>query len=178
MRIEDTKCEGVKLIHCFSSSDQRGGFAKIFNDADYKAAGLSVDIKETYYSISNNNVIRGLHFQLPPYEHAKIVHVIRGSVIDVLLDLRKSSSTYGKVFQFTLSGKTPSALYIPVGLAHGFKTLEDNTMMLYQVTSVYEKESDTGVLFDSIDYDWGIEDPIISKRDRTFVKFKDFDSPF
>lgn len=178
MKIDDTECRGVKRIDCFSSFDPRGGFTKIFNDADYKAAGICTEIKETYYSISNKNVIRGLHFQLPPYEHAKIVHVIKGSVVDVLLDLRKSSDTYGKAFQFTLSGKDSIALYIPVGFAHGFKALEDNTLMLYQVTSIYEKKSDTGILFSSIDYDWGIGDPIVSERDRSFVKFADFDSPF
>lgn len=178
MRIEDTVCKGVKLIHCFSSFDLRGGFTKIFNDADYKAAGIIPEIKETYYSVSNKNVIRGLHFQLPPYEHAKIVHVIKGSVIDVLLDLRKSNGTYGKAYSFTLSGGAPVALYIPVGFAHGFKTLEDHTLMLYQVSSIYEKKSDTGILFNSIDYDWGIENPIVSERDMSFGKFEDFDSPF
>lgn len=178
MRIDNTVCKGVKRISCFSSSDSRGGFTKIFNDADYKAVGINTEIKETYYSISNKNVIRGLHFQLPPYEHAKIVHVIRGRVTDVLLDLRKSSDTYGKVFHFTLSEDDPTALYIPVGFAHGFKTLEDNTLMLYQATSIYEKKSDTGILFNSIDYDWNIEDPIVSERDMSFGRLEDFDSPF
>lgn len=178
MKIEDTACKGVKRIYCFSSSDPRGGFTKIYNDTDYKAAGIGTEIKETYYSISNKDVIRGLHFQLPPYEHAKIVHVIRGRVTDVLLDLRKSSDTYGNVFHFTLSGEDPGALYIPAGIAHGFRTLEDNTLMLYQVTSVYEKKSDTGILFSSIDYDWGIKDPIVSERDLSFGKLEDFDSPF
>lgn len=178
MRINDTVCKGVKRIYCFSSSDARGGFTKIFNDADYKAAGINTEIKETYYSVSHKNVIRGLHFQLPPYEHAKIVHVMKGRVTDVLLDLRKSSDTYGKVFHFTLSEEDPNALYIPVGFAHGFKTLEDNTLMLYHVTSVYEKKGDTGILFSSIDYDWGIEDPIVSERDMSFERLEDFDSPF
>lgn len=178
MKIVDTKCNGVKLIHCFSSFDPRGGFTKIFNDLDYKIAGINVEINETYYSISNKNVIRGLHFQLPPFEHAKIVHIITGSVIDVLLDLRKSSDTYGKVYQFALSGEEPMALYIPVGFAHGFRTMEDNTLMLYQVSSIYEKKSDTGVLFSSIDYDWNIENPIVSERDMSFVRFEDFNSPF
>ncbi len=178
MRIDDTVCQGVKWVYCFSSLDSRGGFTKLFNDADYKKAGIRAEIKETYYSVSNKNVIRGLHFQLPPYEHAKIVHVVKGRVIDVLLDLRKSSNTYGKVFHFSLSEDEPAALYIPVGFAHGFKTLEDNTLMLYQVTSIYEKKSDTGILYSSIDYDWGIKNPIVSERDMSFGKFEDFDSPF
>ncbi len=103
MKIDDTECRGVKLIHCFSSSDTRGSFTKIFNADAYGEMGIRAEIKETYYSVSDKNVIRGFHFQLPPYEHAKIVHVIHGKITDVLLDLRKSSESYGKVFSFTLS---------------------------------------------------------------------------
>lgn len=178
MKIEDTECDGVKKIICFSSNDSRGSFTKVFNDADYRLAGLDVHIKESYYSVSQENVIRGMHFQLPPYEHAKIVHVISGKVIDVLLDLRKDRKSYGKVFDFVLDGRNPTALYVPIGFAHGFRCLEDNTMMLYQVTSGYDKESDTGIRFDSIDYDWGISNPVISDRDESFCRFSEFISPF
>lgn len=178
MKIEDTKCQGVKLIQCFSSCDSRGGFTKIYNEPAYLAAGLDVSIKESYYSLSGRDVIRGMHFQLPPYGHAKIVHVIKGKVEDVVLDLRKNSGTYGQAFSFLLSEDDPKALYIPDGFAHGFKCMQDHTLMLYQVTSAYEKSSDTGILYNSFDYDWKLESPVISDRDKRFVPFRDFESPF
>lgn len=178
MKIENTVCPDIKLIHCFSYGDSRGGFTKIFSNPDYLAAGLDVDIKEIYYSMSNQNVIRGMHFQLPPYDHAKIVHVISGAVTDVVLDLRKTSPTYKRVFSLELKAADHVALYIPKGFAHGFRCLEDNTIMLYQVTSAYEKLCDTGILYNSIPYDWGVAEPIVSDRDMTFERLEDFISPF
>jgi len=178
MKIENTVCPDIKLIHCFSSGDSRGGFTKIFSAPDYFTAGLDLDIKETYYSISNQNVIRGMHFQLPPCDHAKIVHVISGAVTDVVLDLRKSSPTYKKVFSFGLNAEDNVALYIPKGFAHGFRCLEDNTIMLYQVTSAYKRICDTGILYNSIPFDWGVDEPIVSDRDMTFERLDDFISPF
>lgn len=178
MKIEDTKCQGVKLIHCFSSHDARGGFTKIYHEPDYLAAGLDVRVRESYYSSSGRDVIRGMHFQLPPYDHAKIVHVIKGEVEDVVLDLRKNSQTYGQAFSFLLSGDDPKALYIPAGFAHGFKSMQDHTLMLYQVTSAYEQSSDTGILYDSFGYDWKTASPVVSDRDKSFMKFEEFESPF
>ena len=119
-----------------------------------------------------------MHFQTPPYNHAKIVHVIKGSVTDVVLDLRKSSITYGQFIEYNLDYKNNEAIYIPSGCAHGFKTLEDDTTMIYLVTSEYNKEHDSGVKWNSIGYDWNIENPIISERDNNFVELKDFVSPF
>lgn len=178
MKIYDTECPGVKIIESFSASDIRGGFTKIFNDEVYREAGLDVNIKETYYSTSCKNVIRGMHFQIPPYEHAKIVHVIKGAVEDVILDLRIGSPTYNKVFCFNLSSINHRALYIPVGMAHGFKCLEDQTLMLYQVTSIYNKASDKGIRFNSIGFNWNTDECIVSDRDNTFIKLDEFISPF
>lgn len=178
MLIENAICPDIKVIHGFSSCDSRGGFTKIFSNPDYRAAGLEVGIEETYYSISGRNVIRGMHFQLPPYDHAKIVHVISGAVTDVVLDLRKKSPTYRQTFSFELNAAEHLALYIPRGFAHGFKCLEDNTIMLYQVTSAYEKQCDTGILYNSIPFDWKIAEPIVSSRDMTFERLDDFISPF
>lgn len=178
MQIQATQFEGVYLIQCFRAKDERGAFTKIFNEDDYVNEKIPTKLKETYYSISKKDVIRGMHFQMPPHEHEKIVHVIKGSVVDVILDLRKESKTYRQWMELILREEDATALYIPKGFAHGFKSLKDDTVMLYQVSSGYNKECDTGVAYDSIGYDWGIEKPIISARDREFVPLSDFSSPF
>lgn len=178
MRIKDTFIEGVYIIENFKSNDNRGSFKKIFNNEAFKENNLDTQIKEVYYSVSQKNVIRGMHFQNPPYDHAKIINVIKGNVIDVVLDLRKTSATYGKFIEYNLNEKNNEAIYIPSGCAHGFKSVENETIMLYLVTTEYNKEHDNGIRWDSIGYDWKIENPIISDRDNKFIEFKDFVSPF
>ncbi len=178
MQIISCEIEDIKLIKNIYSFDNRGSFTKIFQEKEFKYYGLNTNFKETYYSVSNKNVIRGMHFQLPPYEHDKLIYVITGSVMDVVVDLRKSSLTYKKSMSIMLDSKARDSLYIPKGFAHGFKALEDNTLMLYQVTSEYQKEFDSGIAFDSIGYDWNITEPIISQRDCNFVSLEEFDSPF
>lgn len=178
MKVESTEFEDVKIIEGISSGDSRGKFTKIFNEDFYSEFKLNMNVCETYYSVSNKNVIRGMHFQLPPYEHEKLVHVIQGSVIDVILDLRKDSMNYKKSIGIFLSADKPYSIYIPKGFAHGFKSLEDNTIMLYQVTSVYSPEHDTGIAYDTIGFDWGVENPIVSGRDQTFISLDNFKSPF
>jgi dTDP-4-dehydrorhamnose 3,5-epimerase len=175
---ENDVCKDIKLINCFSSKDARGEFTKIFNYEDYKKNNMNIFVKETYYSRSMKDVIRGMHFQLPPYDHEKLVHVVNGSIEDVLLDLRKDSPTYGNIFTYILKDVDNAALYVPKGFAHGFKCLEDNTLMLYQVTSIYDKKHDAGIAYDSIGYDWKIDKPIVSNRDLGFIKFNEFESPF
>lgn len=178
MKIKNTFIEGVYIIENFFQNDVRGSFNKIFNYKFLKEYNLDIDIKEVYYSTSQKDVIRGMHFQIPPYEHSKLIHIIKGEVMDVIVDIRKSSSTYGKVLEYKLNSERKESIYIPKGCAHGFKTLKDNTEMLYLVTSEYSKECDCGIKWDSIDYNWNIEKPIISARDNSFKEFKDFISPF
>ncbi len=170
--------DGVKIIKNFYSSDSRGSFTKIINEDDFLKNGMVCDFKESYYSMSNKDVVRGMHFQIPPYDHEKLVNVIKGCVVDVLLDLRKDSKTYGRCSSVMLKDSEHLSLYIPKGFAHGFKCLEDNTIMLYNVTSVYNRECDCGVLWSSIPYDWNIENPILADRDKGFVRLEDFKSPF
>lgn len=178
MEIKDTFIKDVYIIKNFKNNDYRGSFEKIFNNNMFKDKGLNTNIKEVYYSISQKNVIRGMHFQTPPYNHDKIVKVLKGNVIDVIVDLRKTSSTYGKVIEYQLNSNNNESIYIPTGCAHGFKTLEDDTIMLYLVSSEYNKEHDDGIRWDSIEYDWNIENPNVSERDENFIEFKDFISPF
>jgi len=123
-------------------------------------------------------VVRGMHFQRPPFEHSKLVYVINGSILDVVLDIRKGSKTYGKFFSIELNENENTSLYIPVGFAHGFKALEDNTLMLYNVSGVYNRECDQGIKWDSIGFNWNISNPVLSDRDRTFIPLSDFETPF
>ena len=135
-------------------------------------------ICEVYVSVSNKDVVRGMHFQTPPYEHNKIVFVQEGFIKDVVLDLRKTSPTYGKCFSIELNENSNIALFIPKGLAHGFASLENNSRILYIQDSVYSYECDCGVLYDSFNFDWGIGNPILSDRDKGFEKFLEYKTPF
>ena len=120
MRItQHWKFEDIKIIDLFSALDYRGEFIKIYNDNIYRKLGINMDIRESFYSLSHKNVIRGLHFQMPPHAHNKLVHVIHGSVLDVVVDLRKQSSYYKKAVSIELTDKEPRAIYIPQGFAHG-----------------------------------------------------------
>lgn len=178
MKITETNFPGVYIIDNFYQYDIRGNFIKLYNEDQFQELGIDMQLKEIYYSTSQKDVIRGMHFQLPPHEHAKIVHVIKGSVTDVLVDLRKESTHYRKVMEIYLTGNRPRSVFIPKGIAHGFKCMENNTIMLYQVSSGYSPAHDAGIAWDSIGYDWRIADPIISERDSHFITLKEFDSPF
>lgn len=174
-RVEDTD---IRLIEIFRSKDNRGDFTKTFNEDAFMQLGLRTDFREMYYTKSSKGVIRGMHFQTPPFEHAKLVHVIAGEIVDVVLDIRKGSLSYGRFIEVKLSAEDANALYIPEGFAHGFKSLQDNTIVSYYVTSGYDREHDMGIRWDSFGYDWDEEIPILSERDLGFERFENFDSPF
>lgn len=168
----------IKIIDNFWAEDTRGKFIKVFNDDEFRKNGIRFNMKETYYSYSGKNVIRGMHFQLPPYEHEKILHVLSGSVLDVIVDLRKDSPFFKKCIKIPLSARKPQAIYIPKGFAHGFLSKEDNTVMLYYVSSCYHKDADSGIKWDTIGIEWETENPIISSRDSSFISLEEFVSPF
>lgn len=159
-------------------SDVRGAFIKTYHKEFFKEKGLEFDFAEQYFSTSKKGVIRGMHFQLPPHAHAKLVYCITGSVLDVLVDLRKGSLTYGQYDCFKLTANRHNILYIPVGLAHGFRALSDDAIMLYNVSTTYHKEVDTGIRWDSFGFDWKIENPVLSGRDLSFHSLQEFESPF
>lgn len=158
--------------------DDRGSFIKTFHTASYKKLGLDYQFCEEYYSRSFKNVIRGLHFQNPPMDHSKLVYCIEGSVFDVIVDLRVGSPTFGMFDTFTLSAETANILYIPRGLAHGFCSNTQVSTMIYKTSTVHDVESDTGILWNSLDIPWPTNNPVISERDKQFISFKDFKSPF
>jgi dTDP-4-dehydrorhamnose 3,5-epimerase len=156
----------------------RGRFVKIFHEPSYAALGLETNFAEEYYSVSHKNVIRGLHFQVPPMDHVKMVYCLEGHALDVVLDLRVGSPTYGQFEMFELNSINSSSIYIPKGMAHGFCALSENTIMVYKVSSVYSPEYDAGILWNSASIPWPNSGLIISDRDRGFPMLKDFNSPF
>lgn len=178
MEFVNLSLPGAKLITLPFFSDERGAFVKTFNDTVFQEASIDFELKESYFSYSKSGVIRGMHFQLPPHDHAKVVFCPKGAILDVIIDLRKTSPAYGRFEARVLSEANHQAYYIPKGFAHGFKALEDGAITYYLVSSGYHQASDTGIRWDSFGMDWELEQPIISARDQTFELFTDFQSPF
>jgi dTDP-4-dehydrorhamnose 3,5-epimerase len=178
MNLVPTKIEGVFIVEPKVFRDERGVFVKTFNKEQFEEHGLSVDFTESYYSISNKNVMRGMHIQLPPKDHSKLVFVTRGAVLDVVLDIRKGSPTYGQYEVTELSERNNKMVYMPPGCAHGFLSLEDNSCTTYLQTATYSPEHDTGIKIDSFGMQWNVENPVLSKRDQGFLPLTEFNSPF
>lgn len=178
MKLIETDFDGLYILQTIHFEDQRGEFQKLFNFDFFKENGLDTDFKEFYYSVNKKNVRRGMHFQLPPFDHTKVVYVSAGRILDVCVDIRKASSTYGKCFSIELNSINGKYLYIPKGFAHGFLSLEDGSICNYAQTSVYNKECDSGIDQNSIDFIWPVENPIVSGRDLTFPTLNEFISPF
>lgn len=168
----------IKIINNFSAIDYRGEFTKIYNENEFIAENIQMKVKEIFYSVSHKNVIRGMHFQIPPYAHDKLIHVISGRVKDVIVDLRKNSENYLKYIELELSGENKQAIYIPKGFAHGFQCLEENTVMMYMVSEGYVPDSDAGIRWDSFGMDWKTDNPIISEKDNNLPKIEEYNSPF
>jgi len=179
MEKKKTNIHGLYILNnSEKKEDSRGVFRKPFNEKSFINLKLHSDFKECYYSISRKNVIRGMHFQIPPYEHEKLVFVPYGKVLDVVLDIRKNSKTYGNVFDIILSGENGKCLYVPKGCAHGFKSKENGTIVMYLQTTIYNKDFDCGIRYNSFGYDWKCNTPIISSRDKKLDEFAKFISPF
>jgi dTDP-4-dehydrorhamnose 3,5-epimerase len=178
MKFNATSLLGVFEIPSFTAHDDRGRFVKTFQGASFRAHGLETCFAEVYYTVSRRRVLRGLHFQLPPHDHTKLVHCASGRVIDVVVDLRVDSPTFGHHAEFELTGECPSTIYIPSGLAHGFYTLSDEALMIYKVTTAYAPEYDAGIRWDSANIPWTDLRPIVSERDRDLPALETFESPF
>jgi len=174
MEVIDTEIDGVYIIKNSVFSDDRGSFTKIFHEDIFEHLGLNTEIRESYYSISKKGVIRGMHFQLPPYDHDKLVHVAKGKINDVILDLRKDSKTFLKYISIELSDKNRYSVYIPKGCAHGFNTLEEDSIVIYNVSTVYNKDADWGVRWDSFGMNWNNTNPVISQRDSGFETVEEY----
>jgi dTDP-4-dehydrorhamnose 3,5-epimerase len=170
----------VKILCPFVFDDARGCFVKTFHEGQLAALGIVLAVREEFFSISSANVLRGMHFQRPPNAHQKLVYCIQGRVLDVLLDLRKDSPTFGQSCAFELSAANRHVAYIPVGLAHGFLSSEDGSCLVYKTDVVYAPESDAGIKWDSFGFDWrlGGATPEVSERDSKHPALSEFESPF
>ncbi|MDJ0644413.1 MAG: dTDP-4-dehydrorhamnose 3,5-epimerase [Flavobacteriaceae bacterium] len=179
MNIEKTFIDGLLVITPQVFADDRGYFLESYNKKKLETI-LDVEFVQDNESASQKGVLRGLHFQNPPYAQGKLVRVIKGSVLDVVVDLRKESETYGRHYKHVLSGEHKEQLYIPKGFAHGFLVLEDDTIFSYKCTDYYNKDSETSILWcdETLHINWQIENPIISEKDTIGMKFADFKSPF
>jgi dTDP-4-dehydrorhamnose 3,5-epimerase len=177
MKLIKTELKDVFIIENFEQYDECGGYVEIFNDEFFRKSGIDFRVKEIYYSLSHKNVIRGMHFQLPPYDHAKFVYVTTGKIIDVVLDLRKEEPTYGKYITVKLS-PNKKAVFIPSGLAHGFKSLQHKTTVISNVSQCTSKEHASGILWNSFGFNWDITEPVISEKDKNFISFDNFKSEF
>ena len=181
MNIISTKIEGVYLIKPKIFNDDRGSFFESFNMKVFqKETNQKINFVQDNQSVSSKNILRGLHFQKPPHAQAKLVRVIKGSVLDVVVDLRKKSKTYGKYILEELSEYNNHQLFLPKGMAHGFLTLEDNTIFTYKCSEFYCKEAEDSIIWNdnSIGIKWPGSKPLLSKKDQNAKKFSSFVSPF
>ena len=180
MEITETKLKGVFLIKPRVFEDARGHFFESYNRKNFLDAGLDLDFVQDNQSLSQKGVLRGLHFQDPPHAQGKLVRVISGAVFDVAVDIRKGSPTYGQWFGETLSAQNKWMMYIPPGFAHGFATLEDNTIFFYKCTNFYNKAAEDCILWNDPDINirWGLNEPLLSEKDRQGKRLKDFHSKF
>ena len=181
MEVKKTKINGVFLIKPQILKDKRGYFFESFNSKEFrKAIGLDVQFIQDNQSLSSKNVLRGLHFQHPPFAQAKLVSVIKGEVLDVVVDIRKGSDTYGEYIAEHLSEENHQQLYIPEGMAHGFLTLKDDTIFTYKCSNHYNKEAEGSILWNDelLNINWGSSNPIVSHKDQQAKNFSSFVTPF
>jgi len=178
MKTLKTPIEGLLVFIPDVFSDERGCFFESWSKKHFKE--IKFEFVQDNQSLSKKGVLRGMHFQNPPYEQGKLVRVIKGAVIDVAVDIRKGSVTYGKYFSVKLSEKNKKIFWIPPGFAHGFLSIEDDTVFSYKCTNIYNKESEGSLLWNDsdLDIDWGIIKPLVSAKDMCATHFKDFESKF
>lgn len=181
MNIVVTPIDGVLIIEPRIFKDDRGLFFESFNKDQFdKATGAKYAFVQDNQSVSKKDVLRGLHFQNPPFEQGKLVSVSRGAVIDVAVDIRKGSKTYGKHVAVELSEENRKQLWIPPGFAHGFVVLEENTSFCYKCTNNYSPDSEGTLSWDDPDLniDWCVANPIISDKDLVGEEFRTFATQF
>lgn len=174
MNLKSTTIPGCFEIIPNVFTDDRGSFVKTFHSDLFAQHGLEVDWREEYYSTSHKGVLRGLHFQLPPHDHAKVVYCTSGEVFDVVLDLRVGSPAYGTHAIFQLGAAKANMIYIPKGCAHGFYTLSEQATMMYKVSTVYAPAHDGGLLWSSVGVPWPDNQPTMSERDKAFPTLAEF----
>lgn len=180
MEIKPAGLDGLLLITPRIFSDSRGYFYESYNEETFSRNNLDMKFMQDNESCSSKHVLRGLHYQHPPFEQGKLVRVLQGSVLDIMVDIRRNSPTYGKYEKVVLSAANKLMLWIPPGFAHGFLSLENDTVFLYKCTHTYHKESESGIIWNDPDLaiDWGVDNPLVSEKDLELPPFSAIDTRF
>ncbi len=180
MEFLNTDISGLLIIKPDIFRDDRGYFFESYNQDKFDGSGVDVTFVQDNESRSKKGVVRGLHFQVPPFEQGKLVRVVKGAILDVAVDIRRASATYGKWSSVVLSGDNKWMYWIPPGFAHGFVTMEDDTVVFYKCTNVYNNEAERSIIWNDpvLKIDWGINDPVVSDRDSRAPFFSTLKTPF
>lgn len=181
MEIVEQSLNGLILLRPKVFGDERGYFFESFNHKHFNHLIKSqINFVQDNQSMSQKNVLRGLHFQAPPFAQAKLVRVIAGSVLDVVVDIRKESLSYGQHYAVKLTAENHLQLFIPEGFAHGFLTLEDHTLFTYKCSNYYNQPSEGSILWSDseLNIDWRTHNPVVSEKDAKAPLFRNFNSPF
>jgi dTDP-4-dehydrorhamnose 3,5-epimerase len=180
MEIIQEPLPGLFVIKPRVFADHRGHFFESYRKDFFEKASIETELVQDNQSLSNKGIVRGLHFQKPPFAQDKLVRVVTGCVLDVVVDIRNDSPTYGKSFTIELSSENHLMVFIPKGFAHGFATLEDHTIFQYQCSDYYHPEAEGGILWSSptLGIDWQIQSPVLSDKDKLHAAFSSFETPF
>jgi dTDP-4-dehydrorhamnose 3,5-epimerase len=180
MKVVDEALNGLIVFEPNVFFDNRGSFFESYNEQKIISYIGKYDFVQDNHSVSVKNVIRGLHFQIPPHEQGKLVRVVSGAALDVAVDIRKNSPSYGQVYKVELNSSNNYMFWIPPGFAHGFSSLQNNTVFLYKCTALYNKNSECTIAFndENLNIDWGVSNPIISQKDLEGISLENFNSPF
>ncbi|MGL5891276.1 MAG: dTDP-4-dehydrorhamnose 3,5-epimerase [Bacteroidia bacterium] len=180
MQITRTHIDGLLVLQPRIFPDGRGYFYESWNRRAFEEAGITAEFVQDNQSLSQKGVLRGLHFQCPPHAQAKLVRVIAGAVLDVAVDIRKNSPTYGQHYAIELTAENKTMFFIPEGFAHGFLTLEDNTIFAYKCAGFYNKASEDCLLWNdpALCINWNVEDPLLSPKDLLGKPLAELNSPF
>lgn len=175
MEVVKTRFEGLLEVIPQVFHDERGWFYEFYKEEEFKANGITPSFVQENHSFTRKGVIRGLHLQLPPAAQAKLVSVITGRIVDVVVDLRKLSATYGQYYTCELDGERHNMLFVPEGFAHGFAALED-TLFFYKCSDFYSRENEAGIIWNdpSLAIDWPVENPVVSAKDQGLPTFEEF----
>lgn len=171
MTFTETRLRGAFIVEPETLEDERGFFARTFDQKEFEAHGLKSRFVQCSISFNKSRgTLRGMHYQLAPYEEAKLISCVRGTIFDAIIDLRRASSTYGQWFAIELSAENYKILYVPEGFAHGFQTLEDDTVVFYQMSGFYHPECARGVRWDDPVFSiaWPLQPSVISPQDRSY----------
>lgn len=179
-KLTTTAIEGLMIIDPDVFGDARGYFMESYNEKAFKELGLDVRFVQDNLSYSTKGILRGLHFQAPPHDQGKLVSVVRGHVLDVAVDIRKGSPTYGQHEIVHLSDENHRMFYVPPGFAHGFLVISEDCLFAYKCTGFYDRASEGGLMWNdpALGIDWGVSNPTISAKDNDYAPFVEFVSPF